>query len=687
MVKVTVDDIPITVPEGSSVLQACELAGKEIPRFCYHEKLSVAGNCRMCIVEITGSRKPLVSSCSQPVTEGMQVKTDTEIVRAARRSTMELLLINHPLDCPICDQGGECDLQDQAVAYGRSCSRFKDGKRAVTDKYLGPLIRTSMTRCIQCTRCIRFTSEITGTAELGGLNRGTDLEIAPYIEQAMDTELSGNLIDICPVGALTSKPTSFHFRSWELKTTQSIDIHDATGSNILLQIRGNEIMRILPKRNDLVNEQWLSDKGRFSLDGLKKGRLDKPWIRQGKNLIQTSWPEAIEHLGQKLKTVKAERIGAIAGDLCDAESMLSLKILLNQLGCYNIDCRQDGAYYDSSERWRYLFNTTISGIEKADALLIVGSFPRYESPTINARIRKRWLSLTEEFPIAYIGDLPTDPTYKINYLGNDPAIINDLLQGQNAFTDVLVKAKRPMILIGHSILTRNDSPSLFHMLLQLADQIGALNSQWNGVNILHTSASRVAGIDLGLIPDENHLDTHSMIEGNVDLLWLLGADELNLENLPQECFLVYQGHHGEKAAARADIILPAPAYTEKSGIYTNTEGRIQKSFRAIFPLGEAKEEWLSLLEIGRYLNLDMPFIDLDSLRNYMADVNPVYQSLGLMNSEKENFTIEKRKNDFENQRFTSVISDYFLTNSINRASPTMNECSLLRRSSSLKVTE
>ena len=687
MVKVIVDGIPVDVPNGSSVLQACEAAGKEIPRFCYHEKLSVAGNCRMCMVEITGSRKPLVSSCSQPVMNGMQVLTDTEMVRAARRSTMELLLINHPLDCPICDQGGECDLQDQAVGYGRECSRFRDEKRAVTDKYLGPLVRTVMTRCIQCTRCIRFMNEIAGTAELGGINRGTNLEITPFLEEGINTELSGNLIDVCPVGALTAKPTAFRYRSWELKNTDSIDVMDSVGTNITLQVRGSEVLRILPRQNDDVNESWLADKGRFSLDGLKRRRLDRPWIRKEGKLVETSWNEVVQVVSQKLKSTKKERIGVIAGDLCDAESMFTLKNLMNDLGVSNLDCRQDGAYYDTSYRGHYVFNSTIAGIEQADALLMIGAFPRQEAPVLNARIRKRWLSLTEQFPIAFIGELIDDPTYKIENLGEDPTLIDSLLRNELAFNEILNNAKRPMIIIGHGALVREDAKFIFEKTLALAHKIGAVTENWNGFNVLHHAAARVAGLDMEFYPKSDSQDARSMVTGGTDLLWLLDADEIDLSKLAADCFVIYQGHHGDQSAKRADIILPGAAYTEKSGIYVNTEGRIQQGNRAILPPGNAKEDWKIISEIAQSMNIDLPYSNLYELRTCLAQAYPVFKEKGVVRNQMCS-SINISEKNIEKQSFRAIISDYFLTNSISRASLTMHECSKTRgANSSAKAAE
>ncbi|MFT9165614.1 MAG: NADH-quinone oxidoreductase subunit NuoG, partial [Komagataeibacter saccharivorans] len=460
MVKVTVDGIPIEVAAGSSALQACEAAGKEIPRFCYHERLSVAGNCRMCMVEVSGGRKP-VASCGFPINEGMQIFTDTEVVRRARRAVMEFLLINHPLDCPICDQGGECDLQDQAFGYGADHTRYHENKRAVTDKYLGPLVKTVMTRCIQCTRCIRFSTEIAGVPELGGISRGENLEITNYVEKALTSELSGNLIDICPVGALTSQPYAFTARSWELKRTDSIDVCDAVGTNIVMQARGAAVLRIVPRINDEVNEEWLADKGRFVVDGFRRRRLDRPWVRVDGRLQPASWQDAFATIATRLKDVPGQRIGAIAGDMCDAESMMALKDLMETLGSPNIDCRQDGAKYDTSRRDFYTFNTGIAGIEDADALLIVGSIPRQEAPVLNARIRKRYLAAGRGgFPIGMIGAPNADPTYAVDVLGQGPDALAALADGTHPFADVLAGAKKPMIIVGHGALTRPDGQAI-----------------------------------------------------------------------------------------------------------------------------------------------------------------------------------------------------------------------------------
>ncbi len=504
MVKVTVDGIEVEVPPGSNVLQACEAAGKEIPRFCYHERLSVAGNCRMCLVEIEKAPPKPFASCAYPVADGMVVHTETPMVRAARRGVMEFLLINHPLDCPICDQGGECDLQDQALGYGMDHSRYAENKRAVKDKYLGPLVKTVMTRCIHCTRCIRFAAEVAGVPELGATSRGESMEVGTYIERALTTELSGNLIDICPVGALTSKPYAFIARSWELKKTDSIDVLDAVGANIRIDSRGPEVLRILPRVNDDVNEEWLADKSRFSLDGLKRRRLDACWVRRDGRLQRASWAEAFDAIAARLQGLPGARIGALAGNLADAESMLALKDLLASLGSTNLDCRQDGAAVDVSRRDFYTFNSGIAGIDEADALLLVGSNPRREAPLLNARIRKRWLA--GGFPVAAIGP-HADLTYEVAWLGNSPRL---LLDDAQAFVATLREAKRPMLILGQGALARPDGDAVLAATWRLAGAVGALAQDWHGFNVLHTAAGRVGALDLRFLPGPGGKDVAAM---------------------------------------------------------------------------------------------------------------------------------------------------------------------------------
>ncbi len=667
MAKLTVDGTEIEVPNGSSILQACEAVGVEIPRFCYHERLSVAGNCRMCLVEVEKAPKP-IASCAYPVADGMVVKTDTAMVRQARRGVMEFLLINHPLDCPICDQGGECDLQDQAYSYGMDHSRFAENKRAVKDKYLGPLVKTFMTRCIHCTRCIRFSSEVAGVPEMGATSRGETMEIGTYIEKALTTELSGNLIDICPVGALLNKPYSFVARPWELRKTDSVDVHDALGTNIRIDSRGSEVLRVLPRTNEAVNEEWLADKGRFSHDGLKRRRLDKPWVRQGGKLRPATWPEAFGAIAARLKGLPGERIGAIAGDLCDAESMVALKDLMTGLGSANLDCRQDGAALDASRREFYLFNTTVQGIEDADAILLVGSNPRREAPVLNARIRKR-MNLGG-CTIGTIGPV-ADLTYPVTALGDGPGALSAL----GAFGDVLRAAKRPMVIVGQGALRRPDGAAVLAAAWQVAAEHGALTPEWHGFNVLHTAAARVGALDLGFVPGAGGQDGAAMVAGGVDLLWLLGADELDAASIPASTFVVYQGHHGDRGAARADVILPGAAYAEKNGTYVNIEGRVQRGFVATQPPGEAREDWAILRAFSAVLGRPLPYDTLAAVRARLAEVNPVFGRIQTLVAQGCTDTAGPAPGTLGTAPFQHAIPDYYQTNPISRASPTMAECS------------
>ena len=572
MAKVIVDGIELEVANGSTVLQAAEAAGKEIPRFCYHERLSIAGNCRMCMVEIEKMPKP-VASCALPVSEGMVIKTDTEMVRKARRGVMEFLLINHPLDCPICDQGGECDLQDEAMGYGRDASRYDENKRSVAQPDWGPLVKTTMTRCIHCTRCIRFSTEVAGVSELGATARGENMQVGTYIEKALSSELSGNIIDLCPVGALTSKPYAFTARPWELRKTDGVDVLDAVGASIRIDARGAEVLRILPRRNDEVNEEWLGDKSRFSMDGLKRRRLDRPWLRENGKLRPATWDEAFAVIAERVKATAPDRLGAISGDLCDVESMLALKDLFAALGSQNIDCRQDGATADASRRAFYIFNSTISGIDDADALLIVGSNPRHEAPVLNARIRKRFLS--SGLRVGVVGEAH-DFTYAFEHLGSSPDVLDALMNMKHPFAEVLKTAERPMIILGAGALGRPDGAALHAAAWRLAVQFNMLNADWHGFNVLQHAAARVGALDIGFLPGLRGKTTREMLGGGVDLLWLLGADELETHAIGADTFVVYQGHHGDAGAARADVILPGAAYTEKDGTYVNTEGRVQQ---------------------------------------------------------------------------------------------------------------
>ena len=672
MVKLRVDDQDIEVAPGSTVLQACEQAGREIPRFCYHERLSIAGNCRMCLVEIEKAPKP-IASCAYPVAEGMVVKTDTAMVRQARRGVMEFLLINHPLDCPICDQGGECDLQDQSYAYGMDHSRYAENKRAVKDKELGPLVKTVMTRCIQCTRCIRFATEIAGVPELGATARGENMEVGTYVEHALTSELSGNLIDICPVGALTSKPYAFVARPWELTKTDSVDVLDALGTPIRIDARGPEVLRILPREDDTLNAEWLSDKARFSFDGLRRRRLDKPWVRKDGKLREASWHEAFEAVAAKLRGVAGARIGAIAGDLCDAESMMALKDLMGALGSQNIECRQDGAMLDASRREFYLFNSAVAGIDEADALLLIGSNPRHEAPVLNARIRQRWLA--GGFPIGVIGK-EGDLTYPADFLGASTDLLGAVGHEDHAFGKLLRDASKPMIVLGQGALARPDGAAVLSAAWSLAAACGALTPEWHGFNMLHTAAARVGALDLGFVPGAGGLGLEGMLGGGVDVLWLLGADEFDTARIGPQTFVIYQGHNGDRGAARSDVILPGAAYTEKNGTYVNTEGRVQRGFRALFPPGDAREDWRILRAFSEFTGHKLPYDDLDGVRARMEQVNPIFARAGLPRFGASDRTGPPTPGTtMSSAPIMPSIEDYYQTNVISRSSRTMDECS------------
>jgi len=677
MAKLTIDGIEVEVPNGSSVLQACEAAGIEIPRFCYHERLSIAGNCRMCLVEIEKTPPKPISSCTYPVADGMVVHTDTPMVRNGRRGVMEFLLINHPLDCPICDQGGECDLQDQAMGYGMDHSRYAENKRAVKDKNLGPLVKTVMTRCIHCTRCIRFISEVAGVPDLGATGRGEHMEVGTYVERALSSELSANIIDLCPVGALTSKPYAFVARSWELVKIDSVDVLDAVGCNIRVDSRGPEVLRILPRLNEDVNEEWLGDKSRFALDGLMRRRLDRPWVRQsaslGGKLAAATWPEAFSAIAEKLRGVSGDRIGAVAGDLCDAEGMLALKDLMVALGSSNLDCRQDGARLDAARRDFYTFNTTIAGIEDADALLIVGSNPRKEAPVLNARIRKRWLAAG--MPIGLIGS-ETDLTYATQQLGTAPSVLNALHDGTHDFAKALRDAKHPMIIVGQAALARPDGAAVLAACWRLAAEIGALTPDWHGFNVLHTAASRVGALDLGFVPGANGKSLAHMLNGGVDVLWLLGADEFDTARIGADTFVIYQGHHGDAGARRADVILPGAAYTEKPGTYVNTEGRVQRGSLSVYPPGEAREDWKIVRAFSDIVGHRLPYDDIEALRARLEQVNPVFGRVGFLprfgGADQSGPAGDPAV--LGDAPFTPYIANYYQTDPISRASATMAAC-------------
>ncbi|EPY00314.1 NADH-quinone oxidoreductase subunit NuoG [Magnetospirillum fulvum] len=671
MPKLTIDGREIDVEPGTTILQAADRLGIEIPRFCYHERLAIAGNCRMCLVEVEKVPKP-VASCAMPAAEGMVVRTDTAVVRKARQGVMEFLLVNHPLDCPICDQGGECDLQDQAMAYGSDRSRYEEPKRAQPDKDYGPLIATHMTRCIQCTRCIRFAAEIAGTPVLGGLGRGEHLEVTRYVGQTVSSELSGNLIDLCPVGALTNKPAAYRYRSWELRRTETIDAMDGLGAAIRVDSRGNEVIRVLPRINEDINEEWLGDRSRFACDGLKRQRLDRPYIRKNGKLTPATWPEAFATIAARLKDLAGDEIAAIAGDQADAETMAATKDLLTALGSTHLDCRQDGAALDPTVRASYLFNSTIAGIEQADALLLIGTNPRIEAPVLNARLRKRWLE--HGLSAAAIGP-KADLTFAHDWLGDSPALLAELADGRHPFLATLKAAKNPALIIGQGALARDDGTVLLGLARRIAEATGMVREDWNGFNVLHTAAARVGGLDLGFVPGPGGRDTNAIVagaaSGAVKVLFLLGADEIEMGALG-DAFVVYLGSHGDAGAHRADVILPGAAYTEKDATFVNTEGRVQRTRRAVFPPGEAKEDWRIIRALSEVVGHTLPFDSLDQVRARLVTLNPLFGHPGSL--ERALWQPFGRAGATSDRPLASILDSYYMTDPISRASSTMAAC-------------
>ncbi len=679
MSKIIIDGTEIDVPAEYTLLQACEAAGAEVPRFCFHERLSIAGNCRMCLVEVKGGPPKPTASCAMnvrdlrpgPNGEPPVVLTTSPMVKKAREGVMEFLLINHPLDCPICDQGGECDLQDQAMAYGVDTSRFAENKRAVEDKEIGPLVKTTMTRCIQCTRCVRFSTEVAGVTDLGLTGRGEDVEITSYLEAAMTSELQGNIIDLCPVGALTSKPYEFKARPWELTKTESVDVMDATGAAIRVDSRGSEVMRILPRLNEAVNEEWISDKTRFIFDGLKTQRLDRPFIRVNGKLQPASWQEAFAAIADKVKATKPARIGALAGQLAAVEDMFALKSLMDSLGVSNIDARFPGSpLHPKHGRASYVFNSTIAGIEDADAIIIIGSNPRLESPVLNARIRKRYVR--GDVFIGVVGE-QADLTYPYEYLGAGP----------DSFAKSVEKAltgkQKPIFVIGQGALNRADGAAVLSMVAEAARKLGVVKDGWNGVNVLHTEAALVGALDLGFVPGEGGFDTAAMLKsGALDVLFLLGVDEVIV---PEGAFVVYQGTHGDAGAHRADVILPGAAFTEKSGLYVNTEGRVQMTNRASFPPGEAREDWAILRALSAVLGNALPFDTLAQLRKSLFAAHPHFAAInGIAASDAGAIDVlAGLGGKVGKDAFRSPVTDFYLTNPIARASKTMAACSALAK--------
>ncbi|MEM9838378.1 MAG: NADH-quinone oxidoreductase subunit NuoG [Pseudomonadota bacterium] len=680
----------IDVDPRLTLLQACEEAGEEIPRFCYHERLSVAGNCRMCLIEVAGGPPKPVASCAQnvrdlrPGPDGAppELFTNTPMVKKAREGVMEFLLINHPLDCPICDQGGECDLQDQAMAYGRGGSRFEENKRAVENKHMGPLIKTIMTRCIQCTRCVRFATEVAGIDDLGLVNRGENAEITTYLEKAVESELTGNLIDVCPVGALTSKPYAFNARPWELTKVETIDVMDAVGSNIRMDVRGREVMRILPRTHDDVNEEWLADKSRFIWDGLKKRRLDRPYIREGGKLREATWNEAFDAIAARLENVSPQKVAAIAGDLVPAEPVKALRDLMDKIGSPHRDCRQDGSTLgllpngERAPRSSYTFAPSIAGIEDADAILLVGTNPRIEAPLVNARIRKNWVRNTG-LRVGVIGHL-ADVTYETEHLGAGPEALSTLLNSDDGFGDVLRQAERPLIILGAGALARDDGHAVMHAALKLAETVGALSEEWTGFGVLHNAAARVGALDLGFLPGENGLHFNQILDGatsgDIEVVYNLGCDEADLSKL-SDAFVIYQGHHGDAGAKVADIILPGASYAEQPGLFANTEGRIQMTQRAYFPFGEAKDDWAILRALSERIGHTLPYDDLFALRQAIIAEAPSFGRLDHVDQgEAPKAEAWASAGPLSSEPFQPVFTDYFKTNPIARASDTMTEC-------------
>ncbi len=673
MPTVTINGKSHVVPEGITIIQACEIAEVEIPRFCYHERLAIAGNCRMCLVEVAGGPPKPVASCAMPVVEGMQVLTDSPMVKKAREGVMEFLLANHPLDCPICDQGGECDLQDQAYQYGSGKSDYHEHKRAVKDKNMGPLVKTQMTRCIQCTRCVRFIEDVAGTVEIGAVNRGEGMEITTYLEKNLTSELSGNIIDLCPVGALTSKPYAFKARSWELKKTESIDVMDAVGSNIRIDSRGVEIMRILPRLNEEINEEWISDKTRFCYDGLKYQRLDRPYVKQDGKLKPATFATAFDKIAEKIKTSKPSEIAALTGQLSAVEEIFALKKLLKKLKVRNFDCRTKGEKLTTDDRASYLFNSEIAGIDSADACLLIGVNPRKDAPILNARIRKRFL--TKQLKIASIG-CNADLTYNYKNLGNDVSALKEILNGESEFCKILQGAKKPMLVLGHDMLSGEDGELILTYAKKIAEKFNLIQDGWNGFNFLSKSTGLINGLELDFVGSSNVSEILEEAEaGEIKMIFLHGVDDdIDFEKL-KNTFVVYIGSHGDKGAHGADVILPAASYSEKDAIYVNLEGRPQNTIRAAFMPGEAKEDWLIIVELAKKLGFSLGFKNLAELRAELVLEYPIFANLGVA-LKASHIASGEIEQDFSDQNLVVKEFDFYLTNPIARASRTLNKCSV-----------
>ncbi|MBT3778312.1 MAG: NADH-quinone oxidoreductase subunit G [Pelagibacteraceae bacterium] len=665
MLKLKVNNIDIEVEEGLTVLQACEKAGVEIPRFCYHEKLSIAGNCRMCLVEMEKSPKP-VASCAMPASEGMNIKTNTALVEKARKGVMEFLLVNHPLDCPVCDQGGECDLQDQSMFYGVDKSRFKENKRAVSEKNMGPLIKTQMTRCIHCTRCIRFATEIAGVPEIGAIGRGEDMQITTYLEQSMQSELSANVVDLCPVGALTSKPYVFEARPWELKKTETIDVMDAIGSNVRVDTYDWEVKRVLPIINEDINEEWISDKTRYACDGLLHQRLDAPFIKYNGKFEKASWDEVYKIIKSKFENTSKEKVCGFVGDLTNMETGYIFKEFFDRtLDIKNYESRSDNRFIDTGKRENYLFNSSINSIEESDLIFLIGTNPRYEATILNARIRKSYLNNnTKIISLNNLGDL----TYPYESLDGQTQLLKDIFDGNNEISKQIINANKPMIILGESLLNSNSSRYLFNMTKKFLTKNNKINDDWNAFNILSCDAATVGNFDLGIINEENNL-LDDLKNHKFDIVYLVGQDNLNFDKKDE--FIIYQGSHGDNGAEIADIILPGSAYTEQDGYYTNLEGKIQKAQKASYPPGEAKEDWQIINELAEFINNRKLFNDKDELESSM------FNYLNLQ-KEKKNNSVKQNINssevEFNNEALKVFVKDYYFSNVIAKSSKTMIEC-------------
>tara|TARA_X000000950_G_scaffold285064_2_gene389749 strand:+ start:5737 stop:7779 length:2043 start_codon:yes stop_codon:yes gene_type:complete len=674
MPKIKIDNIETDVDSGLTVLQACESIGVEIPRFCYHERLSIAGNCRMCLVEMENSPKP-VASCAMPVAEGMVIKTKSELVKKARKGVMEFLLINHPLDCPICDQGGECDLQDQAMAFGKGFSRFDESKRAVKNKNLGPLIKTHMTRCIHCTRCVRFIEEVAGTEQLGLLGRGEESEISSFLEKTIDTELSGNIIDLCPVGALTSKPYAFIARPWELKKTDSIDLMDAVGSNVRFDTKANKIMRVLPRVNDEINEEWISDKARFAYDGLLSQRLQSGYVRKNNKLVKISNNEIADIVAEKVNKTDKKKIAGLIGNTLDCENIFAFKLFLEKIECNNFECRQDNSFFIPGDRTSYLFNSKIVGVDDCDLCFLIGCDLKKEAPIINARLRKKYKNSDKNFVIANLGE-KFDDNLNLLQLGENPKLLTDLLNEKHLFFKKLKSSKKPLFIIGQSAMCREDSKDIFNITKKIYEKY-CNDTEWNGFNVLQNFSGRTGALDIGFVSKTNTSNTNfenDFLKKDIDLLYVFGADDFDFSKISEKTFVIYHGHHGDRTAQKANIIIPCPCFTEQEGIYINTEGRPQISAQLSTPLPKVNFAWRFFLEVSKKLNMDMKFSNFIELRKLLFSSFPHFEKIDFIKT--SNFTKSKKFHEnLIDDNFVPTIKNYYMTDSVSRLSVVMADCS------------